>query len=106
MDPNSFEAHYFYGRACVTQGRLDRAATLFERAAENEPDDYQSLCLLIAVYRSLGRLGDSVTAARRGIERAKNELTLHPENAKAAYLGNALVTPAIRIARESGPREP
>ena len=93
LDPNSFEAHYFYGRACVTQGRLDRAATLFERAAENKPDDYQSLCLLIAVYRSLGRLGDSETAARRGIERAKNELTLHPENARAAYLGaNALVT--------------
>jgi adenylate cyclase len=93
LDPNSFEAHYFYGRACVTQGGLDRAATLFERAAENKPDDYQSLCLLIPVYRSLGRLGDSETAARRGIERAKNELTLHPENARAAYLGaNALVT--------------
>jgi adenylate cyclase len=93
LDPNSFEAHYFYGRACVTQGRLERAATLFERAAENKPDDYQSLCLLIHVYRSLGRQRDSESAAQRCIERAKNELTLHPENARAAYLGaNALVT--------------
>src|SRR5436190_12349077 len=28
LDPNSFEAHYLYGRACVTQGKLERAATL------------------------------------------------------------------------------
>jgi adenylate cyclase len=92
LDPNSFEAHYFYARACVTQGKLERAAPLFERAAENKPDDYQSLCLLIQVYRSLGRLRDGESAARRGIERAKNELMVHPENARPAYLGaNALV---------------
>jgi adenylate cyclase len=89
LDPNSFEAHYFYGRACVTQGRLERAATLFERAAENKPDDYQSLSLLIQVYRSLGRRGECESAARRAIERAKSELTLHPENARPAYLGAA-----------------
>ncbi len=91
LDPNSFEAHYFYGRACVMQGKLERAATLFERAAENKPDDYQSLCLLIPMYRSLGRQADMESAARRGIERAESELTLHPENPRAAYFGaNAL----------------
>ena len=92
LDPNSFEAHYFYGRACVTQGKLERAAELFERAAENKPDDYQSVCLLIPTYRALGRWRDSENAARKGVERAKVELTLHPENARAAYLGaSALV---------------
>jgi adenylate cyclase len=89
LDPNSFEAHYFYARACVTQGKLELAAPLFERAAENKPDDYQSLCLLIQVYRSLGRPRESESAARRGIERAKNELMIHPENARPAYLGAA-----------------
>ena len=92
LDPNSFEAHYFYARACVTQGKLERAAPLFERAAENKPDDYQSLCLLVQIYRSLGRPQDAESSARRCIERAKNELMIHPENARAAYLGaNALV---------------
>jgi adenylate cyclase len=91
LDPNSFEAHYFYARACVTQGRFERAATLFEHAAENKPDDYQSVCLLIIVYRSLGRPRDSEHAARRGVERAERALTSHPEDARAAYLGaNAL----------------
>ena len=91
LDPNSFEAHYFYGRACVTQGKFERAATLFERAAENKPDDYQSECLLIFVYRALGRERDGENAARRGVERAERALISHPEDARAAYLGaNAL----------------
>src|SRR5437773_3973391 len=87
LDPNSFEGHYFYARACFTEGKLERAAALFERAAEIKPDDYHSACLLIPVYRSLGRDRDKERAARRGIERAERELTLHPENPRPAYLG-------------------
>jgi adenylate cyclase len=89
LDPNSFEAHYFYARACFARGKLDQAAALFERAAEIKPDDYQSCCLLIHIYRSLGRQSDSTNAAKRGLERAESELTLHPENPRPAYLGAA-----------------
>ena len=93
LDPNSFEGHYFYARACFAEGKLERAATLFERAAEIKPDDYQSVCLLVHIYRSLGRDGEKESAARRGIERAERELTLHPDNPRPAYLGAAaLVT--------------
>jgi adenylate cyclase len=93
LDPNSFEAHYFYARACFAQGKFERAAELFERAAEIKPDDYQSLCLLIQIYRSLGRDRDVEDAARTGIERAERELTIHPDNPRPAYLGaSALVT--------------
>ena len=93
LDPNSFEGHYFYARACFAEGKLERAAALFERAAEIKPDDYQSVCLLIQIYRSLGRDGEKESAARKGIERAERELTLHPDNPRPAYLGAAaLVT--------------
>src|SRR5436305_11218062 len=68
IDPNSFEGHSFYGRSCFKQGKLERAAALFERAAEIKPDDYQSVCLLIQVYRSLGRDQDSTEAARKGVK--------------------------------------
>src|SRR5437870_6136360 len=92
LDPNLFEAHYLYGRASFAQGKLDRAAPLFERAAEIKPNDYQSLCLLIQTYRSLGRELESKAAARKGIERAERELTQHPEDPRPAYLGaSALV---------------
>jgi len=89
LDPNSFEGHYFYGRACFTQGKLEKAAALFERVAEIKPDDYQSLILLIQIYRSLCRDADKKNAARRGVERAERDLTLHPDNPRSAYLGAA-----------------
>jgi len=93
LDPNSFEAHYFYARACFAQGKFERSAALFEHAAEIKPDDYQSVCLLIQIYNSLGRQQDAQTAAQRSIERAERELTIHPDNTRAAYLGaKALVT--------------
>ena len=87
LDPNSFEAHYLYARACVQQSKLERAAILFERAAEIKPDDYQSVCLLIAIYRSLGREEDGKAAARKGIKLAERELTLHPEDSRPVQLG-------------------
>src|SRR5947207_3060702 len=93
LDPDSFEGHYFYGRACFTQGKLERAAALFERVAEIKPDDFQALILLIQIYRSLGRDAEAKSAARRGVERAEKDLTLHPDNPRSAYLGSAaLVT--------------
>ena len=42
------------------------------------------------IYRSLGRDADIKSAARRGVERAEHNLTLHPDNARAAAA--ALVT--------------
>ena len=89
LDPNSFEAHYLYARASFAQGDLERAAALFERAAEIKPDDYQSPCLLIQVYRSLGRDQDSKEAARKGVKLAERELTLHAEDPRPAHLGAA-----------------
>ncbi|TIX44138.1 MAG: tetratricopeptide repeat protein [Mesorhizobium sp.] len=90
-DPNLFEAHYFYARACYAQGKLKGAAHHYERAAEIKPDDYQSVLLLMQVYRSLGRPVDEREAARKGVLRAERELAKYPENPRPAYLGaNAL----------------
>jgi adenylate cyclase len=87
LDPNSFEAHYFFARACYTQNKLDRAAALFERAAEIKPDDYQAPAVVMPVYRALGREKEIKDSARKSLERAENELRLHPENTRPAYLG-------------------
>ena len=89
LGPNSFAAHYLYARASFAQGELERAAALFERAAEIKPDDYQSVCLLIQVYRSLGRDEDSKDAARKGVKLAERELTLYAEDPRPAHLGIA-----------------
>src|SRR5438477_2721534 len=89
LDPNSFEAHYFFARYWFVRGELERAAALFERAGEVKPDDYQSWCLLIHVYRSLGRADKIDGAAHKGLALAEKELALHPENPRPAALGAA-----------------
>jgi len=91
LDPKSFEAYYFYARACVQQGKQEEAARLFEKAAEVKPDDYQAPQLLAMVYHSLGRHTDAEEAYRRAWQRAEKHLELHPDDARALYLGaNAL----------------
>jgi adenylate cyclase len=87
LDPNLFEAHYFYARACFTQGKLDEASRHFQLAADIKPDDYQALLVLTGVHRSLGREDDMKVAAQEGVARAERELRLHPENPRPAYLG-------------------
>ncbi|HEX2136431.1 MAG TPA: tetratricopeptide repeat protein [Microvirga sp.] len=87
LDPNSFEAYYFYARTCFAQGKLEEAASLFGRAADLKPDDYQSLLVLTGIQRSLGREQEMKRAAQEGVARAERELTLHPENPRPAYLG-------------------
>src|SRR6184192_93143 len=88
LDPNSFEAHYFYARACVFQGKIEQATALFEHAAAVKPDDYASVCILVQFYNSLGRKEDAKETARKGAKLAERQLTLHPDDAKAAELGS------------------
>ena len=91
LDPKSFEAYYFYARASVQQGKQQEAARLFEKAAEVKPDDYQAPQLLAMVYRGLGREADAQESNRRALLRAEKHLELHPDDARALYLGaNAL----------------
>jgi adenylate cyclase len=91
-DPNLFEAEYFFARTCYVQGKFEQAAYHYERAAEINPEDYQSTVLLMQVYNSLGQRENELDAARRGLERAERELARSPENPRPASLGaNALV---------------
>jgi tetratricopeptide (TPR) repeat protein len=91
LNPSLFEAHYFYARASVQQGKLADAVKYFEQAAKLRPEDYQAPLLVAAVYRGLGRDADALDAYRRGLAVAERHLQLHPDDARALYLGaNAL----------------
>jgi non-specific serine/threonine protein kinase len=87
MDPKLFEAFYFYGRACVQQGKLEEAAGLFENALQVKPDDYQSPTLMGMAYSGLGRKAEALEAYRRAWQLAEKHLELHPDDARALYLG-------------------
>jgi tetratricopeptide (TPR) repeat protein len=87
LDPKLFEAHYFYARACFQKGNMEKAAQLFEQACIVKPQDYQAPTLLGTAYRALGRKAEGEAAARRAYQMAEKHLELHPDDARALYLG-------------------
>ncbi len=87
LDPKLFEAYYFFARARFQQGRLAEAAQLFEHASGVKPEDYQAPVLLGMVYTGLSRIPDAQEAYRRGAQMAERHLELHPDDARALYLG-------------------
>ncbi len=87
MDPKLFEAYYFYGRACVQEGKLEDAVRLFENALQVKPDDYQSPTFIGMAYSGLGRKEEGLEAYRRAWQLAEKHLELHPDDARALYLG-------------------
>ncbi len=86
-NPNLFEAHYFYARLCFSLNKLADAARHYERAAEVNLDDYQSLSLLAQVYHSLALPEKRRDAARRAVDRATREIARNPDNPRSLYLG-------------------
>jgi serine/threonine protein kinase/Flp pilus assembly protein TadD len=87
LDPNLFEAYYFHARTCNAQGKLEEAAQLYEQASRVRPEDYQSVTHLGSIYFGLGRTADAEAACRRALQITAKHLELHPDDARALYLG-------------------
>jgi TolB-like protein/Tfp pilus assembly protein PilF len=87
LNPRLFAAHYFFGRARQAQGNLHEAARLFEQACHLSPDDYQAAAHIGSVYTGLGRGADAQAADRQGLKAVERHLELHPDDARALYLG-------------------
>ena len=92
LNPELFEAFYFYARDQFVQGRLERAIALYEQAAALRPEDYQSPLLMAQVYEDLGRKAEAQAARRRGVAVAEQHLETRPDDVRALYMAaNGLV---------------
>ena len=89
LNPELFEACYFYARVRFQRSELNQAAELFEKAERIRPDDFQSPTFLRQIYRSLGREEEAQAAARRALKRAEQHLELYPDDTRALNLGCA-----------------
>src|SRR5262249_13320394 len=87
LDPTSFEACYFFGRTCLSAGKLVEAAHQFEQACRLRPDEDQAAVSLASTYAGLGRKADAQAAYQRAVAVASKHLELHPDDARALYLG-------------------
>jgi adenylate cyclase len=88
LDPNFFEAYYYFGRSCFAQGEIARSAELFRQASLVRLDDYQSAMLLGQSLHMLRRDEEALEAHHEGIRRAESHLLLNPNDARALSLGS------------------
>ncbi len=86
LNPKLFVAYYFFARICFVQGKLEKAAQLFEQACIVNPEDYQSPLLLGNTYKGLKLIDKSHSAFKRGLRIAKRHLEFNPDDARAIYL--------------------
>ena len=83
LDPTLFEAHHYFGHACIEAGEFQLAAEQYEAAAGFGPDDYQALVFARQAYRALGRPADERSAAARQVAAAERALRRNPTDARA-----------------------
>jgi serine/threonine protein kinase/Flp pilus assembly protein TadD len=91
LDPKLYEAYYFYARTLFQGGDLTRAAEMYEQAARLNPDDYQAVSLLVGVYHGLGREAEAESTERRALRLTEKHVELHPDDARAWYLGATIL---------------
>ena len=92
LDPRLFDAYYFYARDAKARGDLEKACTLFERASEVCPEDYQAPLLAAQAHSGLGREAAATAARRQSLHVVERVLEINPGDVRALYLGaNALV---------------
>ncbi len=87
LDPGLFEAWYFYARQVFAGGDLPKAASLYEEAMRVRPEDFYSPLLVGPVYDKLGRPEDARASRERGIALVERHIDLHPDDARALYMG-------------------
>ena len=87
LDPALFEAYYFYARMCFTQGQYEKAAGMYRRAGEVNPDDYQSPSLEAFTYRTMNRMEDARAAYTRSLEAIERHVEFNPDDSRAIFLG-------------------
>jgi adenylate cyclase len=87
LNPKLFEAHYFYARDCFAQGKFEQAAELFSSASTVNTTDYQSPCFQALALKELDREEEANAAFFRAYVAAEKHLELHPDDARAMYLG-------------------
>jgi serine/threonine protein kinase/Flp pilus assembly protein TadD len=89
LNSKIFDAYYFYARLRYQRGEMEEAAQLYEKACWANPEDFQAPMLLGQTYFALGRRLEGEAVRQRALRIIEKHLELHPDDARALYLGAA-----------------
>src|SRR3546814_20860252 len=83
LNPNLFKSYFFYGRACMSAGNVEKAARLFQHAAEVNPSDYRSLGFLSQAYEAMGRTDSAHESMARAKVILEQHLRMNPDDSRS-----------------------
>jgi tetratricopeptide (TPR) repeat protein len=87
INPNLFDAYYYYGRAAFAAGDMEKAIELWNCAADVRREDFESPKFVEQTLRKLGRLEEARAANREAVRRVERIVELNPMNTRALSLG-------------------
>ncbi|HUQ10701.1 MAG TPA: winged helix-turn-helix domain-containing protein [Steroidobacteraceae bacterium] len=87
INPNLFDAYYYYGRAAFAAGDTEKSVELWRKAGEVRSEDFESPLLAAQSLRKLGRLVEASEVNREAVRRAERLLELNPHNARVLSFG-------------------
>jgi tetratricopeptide (TPR) repeat protein len=87
LNPDLFDAYYYFARTSFARGDMAHAAEMFSLATQLRPEDFQSPLLLGTAARALGQEHVAYDAVQAGIRRAEQVLALNPNDGRALSLG-------------------
>jgi adenylate cyclase len=86
INPNLFDAYYYYGRAAFAAGDIEKSIELWHRGAEVRRDDCECPFFEAQALRKLGRHEEARPVNLECIRRAERLLELNPQNARVLSL--------------------
>jgi adenylate cyclase len=88
INPNLFDAYYYYGRAAFAAGDIEKSIELWQRASEVRREDFESPLFVAQSLRKLGRMEESLVVYRETVRRLEQLVELNPMNSRALSLGS------------------
>jgi len=87
LQPQLFEALYFYARSWISRGDLARASHWLERAVVVRPESYEAWVLLGMARLAHGRNPAATAALQRALDAVERHLELEPDEPRPLALG-------------------
>jgi adenylate cyclase len=88
INPNLFDAYYYFARAAFANGHLELSADLFGRAARVRVEDFQSVALQAQSLQWLERKEEAAEVNREAVRRAEYLVDLNPCDIRTLSLGS------------------
>lgn len=99
INPNLFDAYYYYGRAAFAAGDIEKSVELWHRGGEVRREDFECPLLEAQSLRKLGRAEEAAVINREAIRRAERLLEVNPQNARVLSFGSGALQEDGQIER-------